>query len=158
MFHKGWQANTNHKAMDLLLNALVLIVCKRVPVDAGVTKIETLHNKVRILPPGVETKTMSAVVRLVPAMKNVSSMSVSNENAKQIEIDQEGRSVAMNGRHKDLQYSVAVINCYAASAVREDIVHCMAKTLPDFFRDESHQSKILNNAAYFCSKQEDEFI
>lgn len=57
----------------------------------------------------------------------------------------------MNGRHKDLGYTVAVINCYAASAVREDIVHCMAKSLPDFFRDESHQSKILNNAAFFCS-------
>lgn len=87
MFHKGWLSNDNAKAMDLILNALALIVCKKVPIDCGVNKIETLHNKVRILPPGTETKSMAAVVRLGPAMKNPSSMSVTENHAKQIEID-----------------------------------------------------------------------
>ncbi len=73
--------------MDLILNALALIVCKKVPVDVGVNKIEAPHNKVRILPPGTDTKSMAAVVRLVAAMNNVSSMSVADSKYKQVEID-----------------------------------------------------------------------
>lgn len=37
--------------MELLLGALALIICKKVPAEVVATKIDTLHNKVRLLAP-----------------------------------------------------------------------------------------------------------
>lgn len=44
-----WLTNTNVKAMDLLLNALALILSKKVPTEIGLVKIENLHTKVKML-------------------------------------------------------------------------------------------------------------
>ncbi len=35
--------------MDLLLESLVLIMCKKVPAECDVKKIERLHEKVKLL-------------------------------------------------------------------------------------------------------------
>jgi hypothetical protein len=40
MHHPVWSTNSNQKAMDLILNAITLIMCKKVPVDIGVMKID----------------------------------------------------------------------------------------------------------------------
>lgn len=37
--------------MELLLGALALIICKKVPAELALTKIDNLHNKVKLLPP-----------------------------------------------------------------------------------------------------------
>jgi len=47
----SWEANNNVKAMELLLNNLALILCKKVPTELGIPKIENLHTKVKILSP-----------------------------------------------------------------------------------------------------------
>lgn len=40
MYNKLWTQNTNVKAMELILGALILVLCKKVPAEIGVTKIE----------------------------------------------------------------------------------------------------------------------
>jgi hypothetical protein len=40
MQNKLWLQNTNDKAMELLLGALALIMCKKVPIEIGISKIE----------------------------------------------------------------------------------------------------------------------
>jgi len=37
--------------MELLLGAFILVLCKKVPAEIGVTKIEQLSNKVKLLAP-----------------------------------------------------------------------------------------------------------
>lgn len=37
--------------MELLLGAIALITTKKVPAELNLGKIDTLHNKVKILPP-----------------------------------------------------------------------------------------------------------
>lgn len=62
--------------MDLLLQCYALILTKKVPTEVGVNKIETLHNKVKLLPPvSKETKPEAAVLRIT---NNVKSQSTSN--------------------------------------------------------------------------------
>ena len=53
MNNELWQRNfkQNSKAMNLLLNSIVLILCKKVPTDLPVHKIETLHTKLKLLAP-----------------------------------------------------------------------------------------------------------
>lgn len=49
MYNKTFISNKNDKAMDLLLESLVLILCKKVPPECDVKKIERLHEKVKLL-------------------------------------------------------------------------------------------------------------
>ena len=69
MNHKVWLANSNEKAMDLLLNVFALILCKRIPSEIGVGKIENLHNKVKLISPIAAMKEPlkvdAAVIRLM---------------------------------------------------------------------------------------------
>jgi len=69
MRHKVWAENKNEKAMELLLNVFVLILCKKIPPEIGVNKIDTLHNKVKLLSPTVymkeQPKPEAAVLRLI---------------------------------------------------------------------------------------------
>lgn len=44
-----WSVNTNAKAMELLLTALALILCKKVPTEIGLVKMDNLHTKVKML-------------------------------------------------------------------------------------------------------------
>ena len=43
----------------------------------------------------------------------------------------------MNGRNKDLSYTVTVINQYAGRMVREEVVAAMSKMMPEFFKEEN---------------------
>jgi hypothetical protein len=51
MFNKDWVANSNSNSMQLLLSGLLLIMCKKVPTELGISKIDALHNKVKLLAP-----------------------------------------------------------------------------------------------------------
>jgi len=56
--------------MELLLSAFLLVLCKKVPVECEVKKIDKLHEKVKILNPPSSVsnaKPDSAVVRLIIA-------------------------------------------------------------------------------------------
>lgn len=68
MYNDLWLQNKNKKAMDLLLSALVLIMCKRVPSEIDVKRIEKLNDKIRLVkvPAAAfsEERSIGAVVRL----------------------------------------------------------------------------------------------
>jgi len=49
MYDDLWLNNLNSKAMELLLGAFVLILCKRVPAELNLKRIEKLHEKVRFI-------------------------------------------------------------------------------------------------------------
>ena len=46
-----WLANHDAKAMELLLSCLVLILCKKIPSELNLAKVENLHTKVKLLSP-----------------------------------------------------------------------------------------------------------
>jgi hypothetical protein len=53
----------------------------------------------------------------------------------------------MNGRSKDLSYTVTVINQYAARMVREEVIAAMSTKMPEFFKEENKQgSRILDKS------------
>lgn len=111
--------------MELLLNALVLILCKKVPVECDVKKIEKLTERVKLVKAPVDAftkaKAFSAVVRLTTP--------VIGEDL----VDQQDRAVAVNSRNSTLPYTVIVLNQSASSCAREDFVLAMAKPLPNLF-------------------------
>lgn len=125
MKHPLWIENNNKKAMELILSALALIICKKIPAELAISKIDNLHNKVRLLPPPQgEQKPQGAVVRLT----KVTRPGTPNENEaakEEVELDQNHKAVAMNGRSDKLPYTVPVINQYAASEVRADFLRHM---------------------------------
>lgn len=145
MGNKLWNENKNDKAMELILGALALVLCKKVPTDIGAGNIATLHNKVKVLPPPEgEHKPAAAVLRLTPVTRPFTSNDADEdkiEGTNTIEIDQDSKAVAMNGRQPSLPYTVPVINQMAAKAVREDFVNQMVKMIPDFFKEESNPLK-----------------
>jgi len=49
MYNPTWCANKNKQAMELLLSALVLILCKKVPSECDVKRIDKLHEKVKLI-------------------------------------------------------------------------------------------------------------
>lgn len=71
MDHPVWTQNSRDVAMNLLLGTLCLIVCKKVPNDIGVNKIDQLHNKVKLLVPIAQPakRPHGAVLRLKPATR-----------------------------------------------------------------------------------------
>lgn len=75
--------------MNLILSAVALIMTKKVPTDIGVSKIDNLHNKVRLLAPQFfqkgEALNDCAVIRVVsgqrqPPMSPNSSQSDEKES------------------------------------------------------------------------------
>jgi hypothetical protein len=56
MDHPVWIKNSRAKVMEILLNAICLIFCKKVPTDIGVNKIDQLHNKVKLLAPVTQSQ------------------------------------------------------------------------------------------------------
>lgn len=52
--------------MHLLLSAFVLIMCKKIPAELGLKKIDILHEKIKILrpPQDASPKAAGAVVRI----------------------------------------------------------------------------------------------
>jgi len=75
MDHPVWTKNSRDVAMNLLLGALCFIVCKKVPNDIGVNKIEKLHDKVKLLAPIAQPaqKSHGAVLRLKPATRKLTA-------------------------------------------------------------------------------------
>ena len=76
MDHPVWIKNSREAAMNLILGAVCLILCKKVPTDIGVTKIDQLHNKVKLLVPVAQApaKPHGAVLRLKPATRVLSAI------------------------------------------------------------------------------------
>lgn len=154
--------------MNLILGALCLIVCKKVPTDIGVNKIDQLHNKVKIVAPvpQPQTRPHGAVLRLKPATRTLTAIEQEEIAAEEDqyykhydEIDQDNKSIAMNGRSKELNFTVTVINQYAGRMVREEVVAAMAKAMPEFFKDEHGQGRrILDKAEKLSIEREEKYI
>jgi len=54
---------------------------------------------------------------------------------------------------------VSVINQQAARVCREDILNSMAKTVPEFFKDDTkHQKQILARSEAMCLEKEEAFL
>jgi hypothetical protein len=144
--------------MELLLGALALIICKKVPSDVVHTKIDTLHNKVRILAPSsaLVQKPLGAVVRLTVATRPATEDDPEPKESF-VEIDQDHKAVAMNGRVASLPYTVPVVNQYAARAVREDFLNTLSKAVPDFLKDSKvqHYKEVLSFAEKMCVEREE---
>lgn len=165
MHNQLWVDNKNDKAMQLLLNAFALVVCKKVPSEIGVKQIDSLHNKVKILAPQVtseKVKPLGAVLRLTPAFRSATALSEDYLERQQrtVEIDQESKAVAVNCRPNSLPFTVQVLNQYACRMHREDFVNAMSKVVPDFFKDEVQVPaiKILTNADKLNTEHEEHFI
>ena len=62
--------------MDLILNAIALIMCKKIPTEVGVMKIDQLHTKVKLIAPvnQPQAKPQAAVLRLTVATKTLSAV------------------------------------------------------------------------------------
>lgn len=65
----------------------------------------------------------------------------------------------MNGRSKDLPYTVTVINQYAARMVREEVIAAMSTKMPEFFKEENKQgSRILDKSEKLATEREEIYI
>lgn len=127
MHNALWKQNDsdNHKVMDTILNALCLIVTKRVPQDANIPKIDQLHHKVRLLPPATaqqqELKPAQSLVRLSNSSQSV--LTPMPGKSKELDGADNPRAYLVNGRTAALPYSVLVINQHAGKVIREDLIH-----------------------------------
>lgn len=167
MDHPVWTKNSNEKAMDLLLGALCLILCKKVPTEIGVPKIDQLHTRVKLLVPiAPSTKPQGAVVRLAPATRVLTTAEIEEQAQENDslynhfdEVEQDNKAVALNGRIAAIPYTVTVINSYAARVVREELVSVMTVRMPEFFKEENKQGKrILDRAEKNAKLREDQYI
>lgn len=77
MYNPVLLQNSNDKAMDILMQCLCLIMCKKVPSDLGINKVDQLHLRIKILPrpENAEEKSTSAVLRLTPTVRPTSTRS-----------------------------------------------------------------------------------
>jgi hypothetical protein len=131
-----WVANKNSHAMELLLRAFCMIICKKLP--AEVVHPPTLHTRVRLVAPKACEKTQTAVIRLTIAKKkndtHVRESADQNEIRQElIEIDQEEKCLAVNGNQIALDYAVTVINQSASRQTREDFIEAIKKVVPESF-------------------------
>lgn len=62
--------NTNSRAMELLLNTICMIICKKIPIEIPVSA--TLHTKVKLVAPKNDPKPEKAVVTLSIATQKAS--------------------------------------------------------------------------------------
>ena len=123
-----WSQNPNQKAMQLLIQAFVLILCRKVPPEVAVKKIETLYEKVKLLVKpklgeGEQEKETKAVIRLTVLKKKRPEPEEGEERQpgpSMVEVDQEGKGIMYNGRIEGLPYNVEIINSYPARLIRED--------------------------------------
>jgi len=69
--------NRNEKAMDLMLSAICLIMCKKVPSELNINKVDQLHLRVKMLPrpAEIEEKQIAGVIRLTPFIRPGSTRS-----------------------------------------------------------------------------------
>lgn len=162
MCHKVWTENKNEKAMDLLLSIFVLVLCKKIPAECGIPKIENLHNKVKLLCPHFflkeQPKTDAAVIRVTHHSKATLKEPPLSPNSNQT-ADADAVAYAMNGRISALPYTVVIINQNAARCVREDFVNAMVKSIPDYFKEDTKNGKkILVRAEHLYAEQEEAYI
>jgi hypothetical protein len=72
-----------------------------------------------------------------------------------IEIDQDGKAIALNGRSEHLPYVVEIINTYPARLVREDFVDAILSKLPDFAKNnEKYATELLAHAEDLSAQSE----
>ena len=116
--------------MDLVLGALAMILCKKIPADCDLKKVDKLHEKVRLLsrPEKAEDKPATCVVLLNFA-----------QDKNGCEVDNGDKAIAVNNKaSKD--HSVVVLNSHAARAARREIVAHMTKQVPTGFKNNEDKS------------------
>ena len=162
MYKQEFIKNANRKAMDNILNAICMIICKKLPNE--ISTPPTLHMKVKLVAPKADPKPEKAVVTLSIATTKA-SMSDVEDTIDDIkdgmkEIDQEKKSVAINCRIAALPYRVVVINQYAARWAREDFLEAIKKAVPETFKDKEGEKgdktfkKIMQLSEKMCIQQD----
>jgi hypothetical protein len=84
MDHPVWVKNSRAKVMEILLSAICMIFCKKLPTEIGVAKIDQLHNKVKLLAPVAQAqqKSHGAVLRLTPATRVLTAIEIEEQAAE----------------------------------------------------------------------------
>jgi hypothetical protein len=109
-----WIENKNEQAMEMILAAFIMVMCKKLPADISCPP--NLHTKIRLMAPKAAEKPCSAFVKLTfPMKKNEVPVRESAESAEvkqpeMVEIEQDDKCLAVNGNNAALDYSVVVIN------------------------------------------------
>lgn len=142
-----WTDNRNAPAMELLLRAFCLVMCKKLPAEFHPPT--NLHVRIHLSPQKACEKPLGAIVRLtIPTKKNpkfqdqpeeaAASDAASQKSVPEfVEIDQEGKSLAVNGLTATLPSRVCVINQHAARQAREEFLEAISKSMPDYFSSEN---------------------
>lgn len=151
----------------MLIHAFVLILCRKIPPEVAVKKVDTLYDKVKLLvkpklPEGETEKETKAVIRLTIIKRKRPEPEEGEEplpGPSVVEVDQEGKAIAINGRLDSVPYNVEIINTYAARLVRQDFMEAIVKQLPEYFKEnEEKQKEILNCAQLHCNESEKAYI
>jgi hypothetical protein len=150
--------------MEMVLAAFCMVMCKKLP--AEISCPPNLHTKIRLVAPKAAEKPCAAFVRLTfPMKKNEAPVRESAESAglsqpEFVEIEQDDKSLAVNGNNAALDYSVTVINCAASRQAREDFLEAIKKTVPETFLADQGQSQkaIMALAEELNNGHEDAYI
>lgn len=72
MFNPVFQTNSGHKAMDLILSAICMILCNRIPKGVVPFRTEGLASKIKLVnaPRGVELENRSQFEKVAPTSQN----------------------------------------------------------------------------------------
>lgn len=112
--------NRNSNAMEILLRTFCMVMCKKLPTDIQFPA--NLHIRVHLSPVKIADKPLGAIVRLtIPQKKNPKVKEQKDDDAgsdaasaksipEYVEIDQQGKALAVNGFTASLPSRVCVIN------------------------------------------------
>lgn len=72
MYNPVFKANKGHKAMDLILTAICMILCNKVPKGAVSFRTESLASKIKLVhaPRGVEIANRTQIEKVAPTPEN----------------------------------------------------------------------------------------
>jgi len=165
-----WKKNRHELAMENLLRAFCLIMFKKLPAEVHFPG--NLHTKIHLVPPKTSEKEVGAIVRLTipqkknPKLKDVQDEAGSDKESQKtvpefIEIDQEGKALAVNGLTASLPSRIVVINQGAARQAREEFIDHIQKVCPEYFQSESGQKakkEVLVMAEKLSQDREEQYI
>lgn len=137
--------NRHEMAMELILRAFCMVMSKKCPPEISVPG--NLHTKIHLVPPKTSEKEVGAIVRLTipqkknPKLKDAHEEGSENESQKTIpeyiEVDQEGKALAVNGCAPNLDSRIIVINQAAGRQARKEFLDHVAKHVPEYFQSET---------------------
>jgi len=72
MFNETFIANKGHKAMDLLLTTICMVLCNRIPKGVVSFRTDGLASKIKLIQPpkGVEVANRTTIEKMAPSAEN----------------------------------------------------------------------------------------